>query len=199
MVMIDKYQYNGLIFKIDTGFKPVVVGTDVAMVKKSIPILTWTVSFKNINLAIKNKIEDTIFNNPNDLYINTQITPAFVIAKRLDIYGVAEYYLTYKFEHAYYNTFVNKPLNYTDDGVNHNIEGGIVIPKDQDETMEPIVLKDNYSLLKKVIFNKDSLKITHTASNIFDMTFTLLELASPLNYSNLFTVGESYENYDNSC
>jgi len=200
MAEIKRYLYNDLGFKILTGITPVVVNENVIDAKQATPQVDWAINFGKIDMALKNAIEATLALEPNNTFIRSYVGPHYYIGKRINPVGsVAEYYLTYIFEYAYYSTFVNKPLDYVVDGSDHLIEGSIRIPISQIESDEPIVISDAKSLPRKLFHLETFLDVKHEFNNIFSFSVKLTELAAPLPFTNLFIVGVSDVSYDTSC
>ena len=192
MAEIKRYLYNSMSFKIATGYKPVVVNTEVINSKLAIPQVIWNIDFGKIDLAFKNAIEETIFLEPNNTTILSYIGPHFYIGKRTDVTsGLAEYYLTYVFEYVYYSTFVNKPLSYVVDGTDHLIEDTLRIPISQAEGDTPVSFTGAIPLPRKIFYLDSSLDFRHESNNIFNFKVKFNEIAAPLSYTNLFIAGKS--------
>lgn len=192
MAELKRYLYNNLSFKISTGVTPVVVNELVIDAKQTVPQVIWNINFGKADMSLKNAIEATIMLEPNSTFINSYVGPHFYIGKRINPVGsVAEYYLTYVFEYAYYNTFVNKPLNYIVDGSDHLIEGSIRIPIAQVDGDTPVVFEGASALPRKLFYLESMLDISHEFNNIFNLKGRFTELAAPLPYTNLFIAGVS--------
>lgn len=192
MAELKRYLYNDLSFKISTGIVPIIVNNTVVDSKKAVPQTIWSIDFGEVDMGLKNAIENTIFLDPNDTFINSFVGPSFYIGKRINPVGsVAEYYLTYVFEYKYYQTFVNKPLTYVVDGSDHLIDGSIRIPIAQTDQDTPIVLTGATSVYRKLFHLDSILDIKHSFNNIYSMKAKFTELAAPLAYTGMFIVGES--------
>ncbi len=200
MAEIKRYLYDGLSFKISTGITPIVVNELVVNAKQTIPQITWNIDFGKVDMALKNAIEATLALEPNDTSIRSYIGPHYYIGKRINPVGsVAEYYLTYMFEYSYYQTFVNKPLNYVVDGSDHLIEGTLRIPISQSDGDTPIVFTGAKALPRKLFHLESFLDIKHEFNNVFSFKVKLTELAAPLAFTNLFIAGASDVDYDSTC
>ena len=200
MAEIQRYLYDELGFKIITGNTPIIVDAAVVNAKQTIPQTIWNINFGKINMELKNAIEATISLEPNNTSIISYVGPNFYIGKRINPVGsVAEYYLTYVFEYAYYNTFVNKPLSYIVDGSDHLIEGSIRIPISQGSGDTPIVIAGAIALPRKLFYLESSLEIQHSFNNLFEFKAKFNELAGPLTYTNLFIAGVADANYAEYC
>ncbi len=200
MAEIKRYLYNDLSFKVATGITPIIVNSVVVDAKQTVPETIWNINFGKVDMALKNAIEATLALEPNDTSIRSYIGPHYYIGKRINPVGsVTEYYLTYVFEYAYYQTFVNKPLAYIVDGSDHLIEGVLRIPISQVEGNDPIVFAGAKPLPRKLFHLENSLDIKHEFNNIFSFKVKLTELAAPLAFTNLFIAGASDVDYDSSC
>ncbi len=198
MAELKKYLYNDLSFKAFTGVMPIMVNNTVVVSKQSIPKTTWTIDFGKVDVELKNAIEEIIFLAPNDTFIRSYVGPSFYIGKRTGTGGV-EYYLTYLFEYKYYNTFVNKPLEYVIDGSDHLIEGYIRIPISQGSSDEPFKIIGVNELPRKLFYLETDLEINHLFNNTFSMKANFTELSSPLTYTNLFIAGVANANNLTYC
>lgn len=200
MAELKRYLYNDLSFKISTGIVPVIVNNEVVSSKQSVPSTIWTLDFGEVDMDLKNAIEETVLNEPNDTFINSFVGPNFLIGKRINPVGsVVEYYMTYLFEYKYYGTFVNKPLTYVVDGTDHLIDGSIRIPIAQVEATPPVVITGAKSLYRKLFFVDTTLDISHSFNNIFNMKTKFTELAAPLTYTGMYTVGVSSADNNLNC
>lgn len=200
MTILESYLYNDFGYKIETGRIPILVNDAIVYADKSIPRVIWEIDFGRVTTQLKNAIEEGIFLSYDELYFKSYVGPAYKIGKYIDVLsGDISYYLTYVFEYAYYNGFVNKPLDYVIDGSDHIIADSIRIPIAQAETDAPIVV-DKAGLLRKLHFLSSDLKIVHKANDISTLKATFYEQASPLNVSaNTFTVGVTNVNYNTTC
>lgn len=195
MTILHRYLYNGLQLTIDTGIKPVLVDTLVYPSKVGVPSTTWTVDFGNVSDELKNAIENAIFSDPNDLYIESRIGPSFLIGKRTSPLGVVKYYLTYVFEYEYYQTFMDRELSHTVNGNDHVLDIGVTIPADHLPSDDPIVVPADLSLFRKLVYLQDKIKASHQSNSIYQMKLDFKEIYKPLNLSGIYTVGTSDANY----
>ena len=200
MAELKRYLYDGLSFKISTGIVPVIVNGTVVDSKQSVPQTVWNLDFGKVDMGLKNAIEDTMFLEPNDTFINSFVGPHYYIGKRINPVGsAAEYYLTYVFEYKYYNTFVNKPLTYVIDGSDHLIDGSIRIPISQVE-VDPIVeITGATSIYRKLFYIDSTQDVNHEFNNIFNMKARFTEIAAPLAYTGMYIVGASYVDNYSTC
>lgn len=191
MAELKRYLYDGLIFKTTSGVVPIIVNGAVVSSKQGVPKTTWNINFGKVGMELKNAIEESIFLEPDNTFIRSYVGPSFYIGKRVNpIGGATEYYLTYLFEYQYYQTFVNKPLNYVVDGSDDLIEGTIRIPSNQ-SAGSPIVITNASELPRKLFYIETDLDVEHLFNNTFSMKAKFTELAEPLAYTNLFIAGES--------
>ena len=199
MAELKRYLYDGLSYRIDTGVKPMIVRGSVVQTKQTVPRTTWEIDFGVVNHELKNAIEASVFNDPNDLYIRSYIGPGFMIGRFIDLSGNYYYYLTYWFEYQYYNNFVIRPLEFTVDGTDHLIEGQIRIPITW-TTGDPVVIVSKPTEFKRKLFFTDTkLNVTHKANGTFSMKGSFVEQARPLPYSGLDLVGASNDSYAEYC
>ncbi len=191
MAELKKYLYDGLSFKIETGVVPIIVNNSIIKSKQNVPQVVWSIDFGKVDMDLKNAIENSIFKEPDNTFINSYVGPSFYIGKRS---SPTEYYLTYVFEYEYYQTFVNKPLSYIVDGSDHLIEGSVRIPISQGSGDTPVSLTGAKSLPRKLFYVQADLDISHSFNNVFLMKAKFTELAAPLTYTGMFIVGEASAN-----
>ncbi len=197
MFLITKYLYNGLAFKEYSGIVPTMVNLDVIPVKVNIPKTTWKLSYDYVKKDLKNYIEEALYENYNDLYLDPTIGPAFYIHKYIDLLSNVKYYMTYIHEYAFYQKPVNRQINYIEDGTNHVLDGGLVIPNDLDGTT--VLELDFYPFPRKVFMPKNSLDVTHKANGLFGIRLELEDIAKPLDLANIFIIGKSHAGTSELC
>ena len=198
MTTLQRYLYDGLAYTIETGKIPLVVDQTVVFSRNELPRTVWDVDFGKVTEQLKNAIETAIITDPNALFIESHIGPAYYISKRLDG-ATNQYFLTYIFEHDFYSTFVNKELSYVESGSNDILEGGIVIPNNMIDGNTPVVVPGNPYIKRKLTFLDTKLKIIHKYNGVYEMKVRFTEFAKPLPYSSMFVVGVSDADYLTGC
>jgi hypothetical protein len=199
MYIIPRFWYDDMNINVYTGIKKSLVGDEVVKLKMNMPMTTWTLSIKYATAALKNTIENTLANHPNDTFISTAVGPAFYIHKYESALKGTQYFMTYLFEFAFYGCPVNRELNYVVDGTNHILDGNIVIPASQVASDTPITIGEYAEIPRKVVDDNLTVGLVHKVNNLFDLKLKLQDIARPLYLTTPFIVGVPDENYTTIC
>jgi len=179
MAVLKNFLYNGLAYKIDTGFVPIVVNNQTIRSKVTVPAVTWDIDFGNAFTDLKNHIETLLFNSVNDLYLATHVFPSLKLFK---VTGGAEDFYTYRYLHEeeYYGAdaydVTNRKLLFTTDGTYDTItDGDLVI------TIADIgsITLTNKRFPHFVHYLSNSMRTNHVANNVFTTKASVVEYFDP--------------------
>ena len=185
MAVIKNFLYNGLTYKVSTGFVPLVVNNQTVKSKTSVPLVTWDIDFGNVMNDLHNHIEELLFSNANDLYLATHVFPSLKLFK---VTGGAQDFYTYRyaFEEDYYGVdfydVTNRKMFFTTDGTYDSIiDGDLVI------TIADIGTTDilNNRFPHYVHYLDNSLKVSHVANKVFKASTTITEYFDPTDIADI--------------
>lgn len=194
-MILDKYQYKGLKYQIITGDKKAILDEHIVSCKVGIPLVNWTLRFKNVSSELKDYIESITYDYQEDLILKSHINPRFRIFR--DTRATRKYYLTYEHEYRYYNTAVNRSIPFTNDGTNDILEGGIIIPVTI--PTEGIVVPNNTDFSRKVYYLETKNTVTHEAYKIHSFSIRVKDIAKPVSQSVIEYIGASDVAYVTNC
>ncbi len=193
-MILDRFQYRGLKYQIKSGDAKVIVDEHIVSCKTSLPMVNWTLNFKNVSTVTRAYLEKAFYKYEEDLILKSYINPRFLIFR--DTRADKKYYLTYYHEYKYYEGAVNRPLEFTTVGTNDILEGNIIIPHSG-----PVVtsIDNSLELSRKIYYIETRNTITHSNYKLYDFSIVVKDFAKPI--SNLVTelVGESDVDYNTYC
>jgi len=193
-MILDRYQYKGLSFQLVYGDAKAVVDTQVVSCKVGLPLVNWKLRFKNIDTVTRAYIEDVLYTYTEPVILKAHVNPRFIIYR--DTRPDKKYYLTYYHEHIYYNGAVNRPIEYTTEGNEDILEGGIRIPHSG-----PIVtgINNSTAFSRQVYYLETKNTIVHEDFKIYSFDIVVKDFAKPVSSLVTEIVGESDVAYDSNC
>ncbi len=196
MAIIKNFLYNGLTYRINTGFVPIVVNNQTLRSKVKVPKVQWEINFGNVMNDLKNHIEDMLFTSLNDLYLAPHVFPALKLYKVTG--GAFDFYTyRYNFEEEYYGSdfydVTTRKITFTTDG-SYDIldDSSLVVTIADIGTIE----LNNDRFPHFVHYLNDSLRSKHVANRVSSMSTSVVEYFDPTDIANISDtityVGASY-------
>ena len=185
MAIIKNFLYDGLAYKVNTGFIPIVVNNQTIRSKVKVPMVTWNIDFGKVKNDLHNHIEDLLFGNINNLYLATHIFPSLKLFK---VTGGAQDFYTYRylFEEEYYGTdfydITRRKMLFTTDGTYDTITyGDLVITVSE---IGSVVIK-NKRFPHFIHYLDNSISVKHVSNTIFELSATVTEFFDPTDIANI--------------
>lgn len=179
MAVIKNFLYNGLAYRVDTGFVPIVVNNQTVRSKVKVPKVSWALDFGLVKNDLHNHIEALLFGNINDLYLATHTFPNLKLFK---VTGGAEDFYTYRYLHEevyygidYYDV-TNRKMLFTTDGTYDTITDGDLIITIAD--IGTISL-ENKRFPHFVHYLDNSLRVKHEVNKVFRVNASVVEYFDP--------------------
>ncbi len=185
MTLIKNFLYNGLTYKIDTGFVPIVVNNQTIRSKVKIPKVQWDISFGNVMNDLHNHIENMLFTNNNDLHVATHVFPELKLFK---VTGGAFDFYTYRytFEEEYYGADFydvdNRKITFSTDGTYDTLDDSSLVITVADIGS---VIIQNERFPHFVHYLSNSLKTKHVANKVFNTSSSVVEYFNPTDIADI--------------
>lgn len=179
MNIIKNFLYDGLTYKINTGFTPIVVNNQTMKVKVKVPNVQWRINFGNVKNDMHNFIDKILHTSDNDLFLATHIFPTLKLYK---VTGGAVDFYTYRylFEEEYYGAshfdVTTRKITFTNDGTYDILDNSSLTVKVSDiGNLE--IGTDRFPHFVHYLSN--SLGVKHVSNSVFDLTATVSEYFDP--------------------